>query len=168
VSVAVDPSRIPDEPFGQAGVRIHLRRLWLWACLTLALVCLAMHVRSGNMVDQLARNGARSELVVRSIIDRLVIDYVPTSPREAQHVGWTADSYPYNRARARDGWQPGWKKLIGIEWGWVDLPGNGVQRTMPMWRLRIRWTTMAILYSLLGVLIWTLGRRPRADDNAAA
>jgi hypothetical protein len=89
---------------------------------------------------------------VRSILGRILIYRVDSTVDMAtpfSGTSWMYSSFPLTRALP-DGWQPSWKKELGVEWAHAPLatpPG-----TEGGFWLRIRWRTIVILFSILPIV----------------
>ena len=96
-------------------------------------------------------------MIVASVIGRLVVDIIPIQANpDMPSSSWDFDSRLFESIQ--DGWSESWKKTIGAEWGY-ETARRFNQQPLTYWRLRIRWRTLAILYSI-PVLI-ELGKRLR-------
>lgn len=141
--VHFDPT---DEPFGQRGVLPYLWPGFVLLCAIGFCTCLIMLQRSATLWDTFSNTDSNRQLIVSSVIGRLVITVkAPPPDTDATRSIWDFDSR--NFENIRDGWAEGWLKTLGVQWGPEMLPEGNRQPT-PSWRLRIRWRTLAVLYAL--------------------
>lgn len=161
--------RPPDhfsEPFGQRGVLPYLWPTLVILCAIGFCTSIIMLQRAGSIWDTLSNTDSNRQLLISSVLDRLVFTIVPPpSNMEPGHSTWDFDSRNFDTIR--DGWADGWPKTIGIQWGYELVP-QANRPSVPYWRLRIRWRTLAFLYGtpVAIELIRRARRRLRRRDPA--
>ncbi len=151
---------VGPEPFGQEGMRRHLLPTLVWALGICLAVSMSMWLRSQDTLDLVGRDGANSRVEFRSVIGRIVVDYVAMerSNRAAIAAEWYRSSQ--SLGQIQDGWQESWKKAVGVEWGWIaPQPRWDGGSSLPIWRLRVRWRTITLVYLVVLGLVWVRYRR---------
>lgn len=134
------------EPFGQRGVLPYVWPVFVVLCAVGLCTCLLMNHRSWSNWDIISNASANRQMTFASVIGRIVIDVYPTG-RGGDMTGsiWSFDTDLFDNIQ--DGWQPSWKKTLGVEWGEETVRRFGGQQ-VTYWRLRIRWRTLAVLYAV--------------------
>ncbi len=138
---------LPPEPFGQRGVRQYFGRASTAICLLVMFIAIGMLARSHFVVDVIAKVQDDRLMEIRSVYGRLLVYSRPFTRAEGDPRGWLLQSYPMP-GRIRDPWAPGWQKTLGFEVGRTDLAGQGQPG---WWWMRLKWSTVAVLASLLPV-----------------
>src|SRR5688572_21483255 len=131
----------PEEPFGQRGIGRYIFP-------TLALISLMIAAASGTMwwrshfeADTFARNADNSAWIVRSIMGRILIyrvDFSVDAAAPFTGTSWQYSNFPLTQPLP-DGWQPSWKKTVGVEW--QPAPLTTPPGTVGGFWMRIRWRT---------------------------
>ena len=149
---AADP--IEYEPFGQRGLRQMARPLFVGLCAVGVAISAAMILRSRGHYDVLWKQENYRRVEIASAIGRLMVT-TRTHYRNPQNSGWVYESAEISGLD--DGWRPSIWKTVGVEWGeesYTTYSG----RVITMWRLRVQWRTLLIVY-LVPVLIDALAKR---------
>lgn len=146
-----DPSA---EPFGQQGVLPYVWPTFVILCAVGFCTCLLMLQRSQVVWDTVANTTSTQRVQVSSVIGRLVVTIIPYNYSSDSISEWDFDSRPFDSVQ--DGWEDSWKKTLGVEWGYERAPQFNRQ-PVGMWRLRIRWRTLAAVYAV--PILIEMGRR---------
>jgi hypothetical protein len=145
----------PPEPFGQRGVLPFLWPTLVLLCAVGLCTCLLMLQRSAVVWDNVSNTTSNRQVMVSSVIGRLVITIFPSgNGSETGQSVWDFDSRVFDSIQ--DGWAESWQKTLGVEWGDETLRQFN-RGTVSYWRLRIRWRSLAILYAIPVVI--EIGRR---------
>lgn len=162
--VPFDPSA---EPFGQRGVLPYVWPTFVLLCAIGLCTCLLMLQRSVTVWDTVSVANANRNVVVSSVIGRLVLTVTPPNGTvDSSQSVWDFDSR--NFESVTDGWAEGWQKVLGIQWGYERAFQLSRQPTV-FWRLRVRWRTLAILYAVpVGIELVRRFRRRSARPAASA
>lgn len=127
---------------------------------------MVMYVRSWVYADELRFETAHANWVVRSVVGRIFVQRFDRQPNENPLTrSWSFMSYDAPD-RSMDGWQPGIFKTIGFQWGVDRMPRRwGGEKYA--W-LRVKWSTLAVIYALPAAIIVVRYRRQRRLERSTA
>ena len=150
----------PVEPFGMTGVLVYLRPLLAVLSACCAAGCIYMASRSATMADGLQRQSASSTVWIDSLFGQLRIDVGPAIDPNRESTYYQ----PYSgmlRSTMTDDWGPSLLSALGIEWG-KDVH-TGRRATFAVFRFRMRWRTLALLYAVPPTVAIVAAFRRRAS-----
>ncbi|MDW8261009.1 MAG: hypothetical protein RMJ35_00640 [Phycisphaerales bacterium] len=157
MSAAVtQPVPVPQEAFGQTGIREYLGTASVVMCAAGVALCLSMWVRSYFTIDMIELFHEDSRTLLHSLNGRFVI--ARASSGGSPSALWLYNSRPFYRSSFRDSWQPSIWKTIGIE---ASRPPSNRQGVY--WVLRVRWPTAGAI-----LLIWPMVHVLRQFRNRPA
>ena len=158
------PADLPNEPFGQAGVRQFAGRILAWLCLTLGLCAAAMSHRSGRFSDELVWSGRGQRLEIVSAGGQLAVVGAGRQNATSEGSGWQFGGGYDRRPRVL---RQSWRTDIGDTLGFEAIVGPPNPTADSGFYVRAQWASVAVLFLLwplvYGVLKIVRLVRPRAD-----
>lgn len=135
-------TNLPSEPFGQTGVRQHLRVLVNSFFITMLIVACLLWYQSHQYYARFEWRGESEQLHITSVYGRIRIDGVRYAQPVHTDSGW---SFRTGRIRqAQDGWKDSVWKRIGIEFSLTP----DVRAREGFW-VRIKWSFVIILCGVI-------------------
>ena len=155
---------IEYEPFGQRGIRELVRPTLTILCAVGIAVAIALQIRSQQTYDVLWKTYDTHRLEVGSAMGRLMLTARPLR-RPAAPDTWSYESYEIRDMS--DGWVPSIWKSIGIDWGQEQQPIGWSGRVATYWRMRVKWTSLAVVFATPLAIEALRSRRTRVKRPAA-
>lgn len=141
---------VPDEPFGQRGVRQYAGRVLTAALLISMVTAGAMWYRSHQVIDSFSYRKGDVQWIVNSIYGRLIV--LRVEPVRS----WTAEGLQYQTSplsgpMRNDAWTDSLWKRVGVQWG-RGHPNYSPEETGGVWWLRLRWPLVMALTAAVPIV----------------